>query len=212
MTDRHPFTTHLCFVHLHLFFFFLHSSHVNFPEVHVFFPKEDNFTNSFSFRSRRCEPRVLLVSVVSMTVAFFLSSSVYICELWDLVLQPKRENRQKTIWKPWYSFANFLGELYCFKGTLVFFKNLTVLLSMCISKCLVYFFFLVLKANVFCHYYIIMTIWACLFFPKTFYDKGTSPIFCNTAATMLVNQHGLSYNPLPTPSYQEGACLSCLFV
>lgn len=24
-----------------------------------------------------------------------------------------------------------------------------------------------------------------MFFPKAFYDKGTSPIFCNTAATML---------------------------
>lgn len=51
-----------------------------------------------------------------------------------------------------------------------------------------------------------------MFFPKRFYDKGTSPIFCNTAATMLVLQHELSYNPLTTRWYQQGACFSCLFV
>lgn len=131
-TDRHPYETHLCFVHLHLFFyFFFCSSRVNFPEL---------VTTSFSSRSRRSEPSILIASVVSMTSRLFCPLPyIYICELWDLVLQPKRENKQ-TIWKPWHSFANFLGELCRFKGTLVFFKNLTVLLSMCISKCLVYFF------------------------------------------------------------------------
>lgn len=214
-TDRHPYETHLCFVHLHLFFYFF-----------LFFPCKLSRSTTFFFfflKKRTSQllfpPAVVAVSLafwlsalLAWPVAFFVLFRIYICELWDLVLTSTKKRKQtKNCLEAMAPFANFLGELCRFKGTLVFFKNLTVL-SMCISKCLVYFFSLVLKANVFCHYYYIMTIWACTFFPKPFYDKGTSPIFCNTAATMLVNQHGLSYNPLTTRWYQEGACFSCLFV
>lgn len=144
MTDRHPFKTHLCFVHLHLFFFF------------SFFPhKLSRSTAVFSFQNKTTPQLLFPSAVVAVSLAFWLSALLawpvaFFCPLPYIYVnsgtlyfnqKEKTTKTKKTIWKPWHSFANFLGELYRFKGTLVFFKNLTVLLSMCISKCLVYFFF-----------------------------------------------------------------------
>lgn len=118
-------------------------SYVNFPEVWLFFffyLKELTSRLLFSYRSNRNEPSVSIVNVVSMTSRLFCLFP-YMCKLWDLVLQPKKTTKHNTIWKPWHSFASFLCGLYCFKGTLVFFKNLPVLLSTCTPKCLVSIFF-----------------------------------------------------------------------
>lgn len=152
MTDRHPLKTYLCFVNFTFLLLF------------SFFPcKVSRGTTFFSFFfQKKTTPQLLFPSaVVAVSLAFWLSAllawSVAFFVLFCIFTYVNSgtlyfNQKKKTIWKPWHSFANFLGEVYSFKGTLVFFQkknkktNLTVLLSMCISKCLVYFFFSCIKS------------------------------------------------------------------
>lgn len=81
-TDGHPYQTHLCFVHLHLFFclffFLFFPCKLSRSTTFFFLLKKENFTTSFSSRSRRSEPSIFDCQRCQHDQSPFLSSSVYI--------------------------------------------------------------------------------------------------------------------------------------